>query len=183
MASRNVFLTERGYGSQRSGNATVICGSEGQMLNLRLLTLPNKSIGGELVIVPLSERKDGSKSYINSQELVYEISLNRKGSGGTFRIREIDANSMSVKIMESGFIIQNSDGNVRFVDSDGMPSSETANELIQGKLWNAFSAAFKRSTLEKPNGLSYGKIAPDGEHQERSWFKKEQEKEKVPVIK
>lgn len=180
MASKNVFLTERGYGSQRSGNATIICGSEGQMLNLRLLTLPNKSIGGELIIVPLSERKDGSKSYINSQELVYEISLNRKGSGGTFRIREIDAYTMSVKIMESGFIIQNSDGNVRFVDSDGMPSSETANQLVQGKLWDAFSAAFKRSTTEKPNGLFYGKIAADGEHQERFWFKKKQE---APITK
>lgn len=172
MASKNVFLTERGFGNSRSGNATIICGANGQMLNLRLLTLPNKSIGGELVIVPLEERKEGSKSYINSQEMVYEISLNRKGSGGTFRIREIDAQNMSVKIMESGFIIQTSDSKVRFVNSDGMPSSQVANELAGGLLWDAFYAAYKRSETEKPDGLFYGRMAPDGEHQERVWFNK-----------
>ena len=183
MASKNVFLTERGFGNSRSGKTTVISGAKGQMLNLRLLTLPNKSIGGELVIVPLEERKEGSKSYINAEALVYEISLNRKGSGGTFRIREIDARNMSVRIMESGFIIQASDGKVRFVNSDGMPSSETANELASGLLWDAFLAAYKRSEMEKPNGLSFGRMAPDGEHQERVWFNKNKKVEVVLVTK
>lgn len=180
MASRNIFLTERGFGNPKKGSATIICGKQGQPLPMRLLTLPNNNIGGEVIIVP--NRNSSARSYITTEEIVYEIQLNQDGSLGTIRIREfaIINNEIIVDICETAFVVDNK--GMKLVHSEGMENSQKADDLLNGVLGNAFVAALKRASIAKPGELFFGIIAKDGSHQKRTWFDKTSLKPKEEVL-
>jgi hypothetical protein len=175
MASKNIFLTERGFGSSRHGEATVIAGPNGEPLTLRTVITPNKAVGGQLTIVPLLERDEKrSTSDINTKEEVYEIKIVRNTaamSGGTVRIKKIDAKTMSVQMYEVGFT-ENSKGAVQFIESIEMEGSLTAKTLLNDLLFNAFNAAMNRASVYRPDKLFYGKQATDVAPIEKKWFDK-----------
>lgn len=187
MSSGNIFLTERGFGKANHGEAVIVCGAQGQPLNLRLVITPNGSVGGQLTIVPLDVRDEKrSTSDINKEETVYELKVVRNSttfSGGTIRIKEIDCRQMTVKMMETGFTENLKSGAVNFMESFGMENSEVAKELLYDKLQDAFLAALNRTKDNRPAKIYFGRQATDIAPIKRKWFNKEtkQDQDEKPV--
>lgn len=183
--SKNLFLSERGFGSLARGQATVICGGEGQPLPMRLITLPDGNIGGELIVV--SERDVHARSYITTELVLYELQVILNQSLGTVRIRQIFPSNkplgfgedpeerIKIFIYETAFIRE--DEGLRLVHSEGMQGMEEADLMINGVLNKAFVAALERATTKKPDRLFYGIIAVDGTHQKRKWYTKKDKQE------
>ena len=176
MASRNIFLTERGFGGKNHGEAVIIAGSKGQALPLRLVITPNGSIGGQLTIVPLLERDPKrSKSDINTEPVVYELKVIRNTasiSGGTVRVKIIDCETMVVNMAEIGFSYDPRSGATSFVGGLGLNESEKADELLMGILYPAFCAAMDRAAEYRPGKLFYGLQASNVPPIKREWFNK-----------
>ena len=182
MTTRNVFFTERGFGNSHSGRSHVIAGPNGEPLPLRIVTLclpkPNGSIGGELVIVPLADRNPRSKSCINNKEIVYEISIDRTENFSNIQIRQINARTMETEIYHTAFM-PGSNGEGRFIESEGMKDSNKAKELLTTILTDAVNQALKRSYNSMPEKLYYGTIATDAKPIKRELFDKSKEFAKV----
>lgn len=175
MATRNIFLEERGFGSVSHGEATGIAGADGQMLSLRHVIMPDNSMGGQLTIVPLKERNTNSPSNINSEESVYEIKVVRNSerlSGGSVRIRQIDCITMEASMFDASYFYE-SGGNVSFVSGAGMRYADTAIELLTGVLSEAFHAVLDRANNPKGQKLYFGILATDVAPLRKQWFNKE----------
>ena len=175
MASKNIFLTERGFGTSKHGEAVIIAGPNGEPVTLRTVITPNKSIGGQLTIVPLKERDvKRSTSDINDKEVIYELKINRNTaamSGGTIRVKKIDAINMEIQMFEIGFSCSKS-GETQFIESMEMENSEMAKSLLSGILFNAFSAGLDRAEQYRPDRLYYGMQATDVAPIQKKWYNK-----------
>jgi hypothetical protein len=190
MGTRNIFLVEKGFGFERKGNATVIAGSDGQMLTLRPVVLPDKRVGGELVIIPLNEIDTRRKRpYINTEKIVYEVSVTRsvnfKNIGGKIHIREIDAETLETKMYESPYYLQkdrHQNDILKCLVSENAENSKMAEELITGKLFSAFQAAFKRSTITRPESIYFGLIDTSADVIVREKFKPEVKQEELATV-
>ena len=174
----NVFLSERGFGSNGKGHAFVIAGQDGEPLTMQLIKFPNKVIGGQVMLVNGKVNNKFLKSYMPvSQKQVYEIFLNLEKSLGTVTIRAFykeDENGMwKHDILKTAFITRE-DGGRDFMSSFGMPNSEEAIQLLDnGILENALNGVIQRIILpEKPSGLFYGHIAQDAEMLIWQWAEK-----------
>jgi len=182
VSTGNIFLTERGFGTSYKGEAHVIAGPDGEPLNLRIVSMalpkPNGSIGGELVIVPLSERNLKSKSYINSKSVVYEISVKRTKDFSNIQIRKINAVTMEVEIFQTA-LMPGQDGDVRFIESNGMINSKEAKQLLTTTLTEAVNKAMERSYDPGSDKLYYGNFAQDTEPVKRELFVKTKDLVKV----
>ena len=73
MASSKITLSEKGFGSNKKGAATILADTNGQPLTLRYVTLPNGHIGGQSILFPLSQVREKKKSFINTSQEVFEI--------------------------------------------------------------------------------------------------------------
>ena len=175
MTSKNLHFSERGFGNEFKGKSHVLAGPNGEALPLRVeifkLPKPNGSIGGGLIVVPLSKKERGSRSHINSHETVYDIFVDRTKNFSNIEIRQIDANDLDIRIYQTAFM-PGPNGTNRFVTSDGMQNSETAVELATGILSDAVNKAIERSYDPAPQGLYYGKIAFDTQPIQRELFVK-----------
>ena len=187
MASRNIFLTERGFGGRNHGEAVVIAGEKGQPLPLRLVITPNTAVGGQLTIVPLLERDPKrSTSDINTEKTIFELKVVRNTaaiSGGTVRVKIIDCTSMVIEMAEIGFSYDPKTGRTSFIGGLGLNESEKADTLLSGILYEAFCAALDRANEYRPGKLYYGIQATDVAPIQKKWFNKEtgKEQENKPV--
>lgn len=151
-----MLLTEKGFATQSAdkGAATVIAGPNGEALPMQLLILPNGAVGGRIVVVPLSERRQGSKDFINEQESLFEIAVNRNQNLINLTINEIDANDLSVKIYETAVLLQSE--KATFIESEGMNNSACAKELATSILTDAVNKAMDRSYDPMPERIYFG---------------------------
>lgn len=160
MASEKITLSEKGFGTPERGASTVLADKNGEPLTLRLVTLPDGNIGGQCVIVPLPSLRPGAKSYFNVSEEVFELKFDHKQGVGMITIRHFDCNEFIFDTYESLVCIQ--DNECKLVGSSGMKNSERAKSLLEGILFNAYTALIDRAFNKTPGKLFYGKPALDG---------------------
>lgn len=154
----NLMLQEKGFSADpANGKAIVLADEDGKKFNLRIATLPNGVIGGELVVPRLDTVRPNSKSYINKSPVVYEITLKRKGCLGNFSIRAINAQTFAEEHQSGSFLVSES-GEVRQLGTE-YP------EFLQ----DAILSAYERSLEGCPGRLFYGEVATDGRPIERHW--------------
>lgn len=172
----NIFLSERGFGSNGKGHAFVIAGQEGEPLTMQLIRFPNRVIGGQIMLINGKVNEKFLKSYMPvSQEQVYEVFLNLEKSLGTVTIKAFykAQDTWYHDVLKTAFIIGD-DGQRNFMSSFGMPNSEEAIRLLDnGILTNALNALVQRIAFpSKPIGLFYGHIAQDAEMLTWNWADK-----------
>ena len=155
--SGKVHLTEKGYGSTLKGKVSIVCGINGEVLPLRLLTLPDGKIGGVCTLIP-SESWDERKVKSFMPKAAWLIAMDRNQNIGTITLEKYEGIQL-VKKLRTAFVWNGKD--LTFMESDGMDGSEEAIKLLNESLWDAVSKAFQRSFDAQPDHLFYGRIAMD----------------------
>ena len=162
-------LAERGFAIMAKGvskgKATVLAGPSGEPLEMQLVILKNGHIGGRVVLVPLAERFPNGKSFINKEEKVFEIQLDRTGNLVNITINEIDCNDLSITTYRTA-LFPDKHGDAVFVESDGMINSAKGKILLTTILADAVNRGIERSYDPKPEKLYYGKLALNVEPQD-----------------
>lgn len=157
MANEKVHLTEKGYGSKLRGSASIIAGENGQPMNLRLLVLPDGSIGGCSTLLPAEAwAKEKVKSFM--PESAWYLRLERNQNIGTVCIQHFTG-IVKDKEIRTAFIYDKQ--MVKFIASDGMEGADEAKELLNGILSDAVDQALFRSYAPKPDRLYFGSVALD----------------------
>ena len=174
MASAKITLSEKGFGTGKKGSSTILTNKFGEPLNLKLVTLPNGIIGGQIIIVPISQVREKHKSFINTSEEVYEVRFNHQQNVGTITIRHFNCSDLTHDAYEAGIVL--SDNSCRIMSSHGMNNSEKAEGLLQGILSNAWQAALNRAFDPNPDHMYYGKLAVDGGFTKLEYFAKNRNK-------
>ena len=151
---KNLFLNERGFGTNESGKATIICGDNGKELDMTLFYHPDGRAGHEVCLIPRVRLKDRVPAFVPTKdnEFIFTISVNRKGAMGTVNIMKYSSEDLSAEEFVTAFQIDNS-GRVVMVRSRGMVRNEEADQMLLGEFSNAFQAALNRSyasEIEKP---------------------------------
>lgn len=156
-----VKLQEKGFGGPKFGTACIVCGMEGEVLSMRLNTLPNGAIGGDILLIQDSHLQGSRKSYMHKS--ARHIFVNRYNKDlATVKILTYEDDGMMHQ-MECGASIGAEI--VSFFSSDGMENSEEAKELLKSVLFIPFIAALNRSNNAAPDKMYHGKLAEDGKHQ------------------
>lgn len=157
-------LSERGFGSENCGIATVLTLSDGSPVTMQPLVLLNKQFGGQLILVPKNNNVNPKKkSYAYTSGTIYELYVNRYGKDhGAVKITEylINESEIVVKDYNCGFLLQGEE--VSFITACELEiNGEEARRLLHNILFDAFAAAVQRSRDLSPQKMYYGRIAMD----------------------
>ena len=157
--NEKVHLTEKGFGNEGRGAASIVASELGTSLPLRLVILPDKGIGGVCTLIPKgSWDKQRVKSFM--PESAWSITLKRNKNLGNIILKHYTGVELD-KSFETAFVHDN-DNEFRFISSEGMVGSEEAKILLSGILWEAVRAALLRSYDSRPDRIYFGSVALDG---------------------
>ena len=156
MNNEKVHLTEKGFGSEGKGAASIVASENGTSLSLRLAILPDKGIGGVCTLIPVgSWDKRQVKSFM--PETAWSVSLKRNKNLGNIILKHYTGTELD-RQYETAFVYNDE---FKFVSSEGMSGSEEAKSLLNGILWEAAKAALLRSYDPKPDRIYFGSVALD----------------------
>lgn len=174
-------LSERGFGKNTKGKATVIALYDGSPATMQPTILFNKAFGGTTLIIPEANIHPSvrGKSYLYTGTTVHELYVDRGANDvGTVSVtsHKVGKETIEQETCSCGFFLQ--EGRVSFVSCCDMEeTSDRAKHLIDKFLFNAFAAAIKRSFDPSPRRLYYGNLANDASlyiQQPREFVKNEE---------
>lgn len=163
-------LTEKGFGSETFGVATVVADINGKPVNARPVKMPDGSIGGEIFLLNKKYQRENTRPYIYGED-VYQLIVNRRNLAGEVKVIAWDISSDFPQPTEFSTLFDIVDNSPRVLSDNSLGSIE-CKELVTTILWDAFFAAINRSMTAKPDSAFYAIFAKNAKMAERKIVEK-----------
>lgn len=163
-------ITEKGFGSESFGVATVIADVYGNPITARPVKMPDGSIGAEVFMINSKYRRDNAPDYIISND-VYQVIVNRRGLVGEVKILMWNLDNEFPQATELMVRFDIHENAPRILCDNSLGSAE-AKDLLTSTLQNAFIAAINRSMTAKPDSAFYAVFAKNAKMAERKVVEK-----------